>query len=1116
MTDTRDRERKRGQLSEAKRRLLERRLRSRTGRSAEVTTEPATPEAGISEIRRRPGPAPLSFGQTRLWFLDQLSELGPAFNIAGALAMRGELDGGALERSLGEIVHRHDVLRTAFRERDGVPEQAVRPPGTFRLPVEDLSSWAEEERSAELDRRTRALAESPFDLSEGPLFRVLLLRAGERDHRLVWCFDHAISDIWSVGIFFDELATLYNAFRAGEASPLPDLPVQYGDFAAWQRERLQGETLLRQLDYWRGKLGDAPPVLELPTDRPRPAAQGYRGSTRTSRLSGELVAEVAALARSERATLYMVMLAALQVLLGRYGRQDDFVVGSPIAGRDRGEIQGLLGLFVGMLPMRADLRGDPTFRELVARVKQTALEAYAHAELPFEILVDRLEVPRDLSHHPVFQVLFGLQNVAGGDVQFDGLDTRGVEIEKDGAILDLSLYAWPQAGEMRLSLEYNRDLFDEETVDRLLRHFGHLLRGAVERPGLAVSRLELLPDPERRRVLLEWNDTVTPWEPSTLHAAIHEQARRAPEAVAVEGAGERLTYRELTRRSRALARYLRSEGVRREALVGICLERSPQLLVALLGVLEAGAAYLPLDPSFPAARLAYMVEHSGSPLVLTQSTLVDRVPAGPRVVALDAAAPAIEAAEGGDPPPVHPAQLAYVLYTSGSTGLPKGVAVEHRNAANFLGAMAREPGLDATDRLLAVTTLSFDISVLELFLPLTVGATTVLVPKEVAADGERLLEAIRESGATVMQATPATWQLLLDTRGDAVLPRRVLCGGEALPRELATRILQRTESLVNLYGPTEATVWAASEPVTAADRAVPIGRPIKNLRLFVLDGHLQPVAVGVPGDLYIGGAGVARGYLAAPGMTADRFIPDPFAGREAPGSPGDRLYRTGDQARWLSDGRLDFLGRDDHQVKVRGFRIELGEIESALDAVPEVGRSVVVAWDEGGDKRLVAYLVPAEGREVPDLSRLRALLRERLPEYMLPSATMVLSELPLTPNNKVDRRRLPVPEEGRREVAVPFVGPRNPEEEALAAIWREVLGVDRVGVHDDFFELGGHSLLATRVVVRVAAELGVELPLRRMFERPTVARLTEHVQAARWTSERPDAGDGEDREVLQI
>ncbi len=1082
-----DRSQGREGLSDVKRRLLERRIRARKGGSASST--PVAPEEPTRGIRPRPaGATPLSFAQTRLWFLDQLNEMGPAYNIAGALAMTGALDVESLQRAVEEIVRRHEALRTTLDGADGEPEQRIVSPTAFRLPVEDLSALEETEREVELDRRTRALAECSFDLAQGPLFRVLLLREGEREHRLVWCFHHTVSDIWSIGVFCSELAALYGAFRTGKPSPLPELPVQYGDFAVWQRQRLRGDNLRRQIEYWRRELGEAPPVLELPTDRPRPALQSYRGATRWRRLPTALVEAASALARREGATLYMVMMAVFQVLLSRYGRSDDFVVGSPIAGRDRSEVEGLLGLFVGTLSLRADLSGDPTFRDLVARVKKTALGAYAHSELPFEMLVDELKLRRDLSHPPVFQVLFGLQNVPTGEARFEGLETRRVEFEKDGAILDLSLYAWPDPEGMILTLEYNRDLFDEATVDRLLEHYGALLQAAVEHPELPVSRLELLPPGERRRVLLEWNDTDAPWERSTLHGAVFEQAARSPDAVAVEGGGESLTYSELIGRSRALARWLRAEGVGSETLVGIFMDRSPRLLVALLGVLEAGGAYLPLDPSFPAARLAYMVEHSAAPVILTESARLGEVPAGPRAVALDAEWPAVEAATGEDPPPARPEQLAYVIYTSGSTGLPKGVAIQHGSAANFLRAMADRPGLDANDRLLAVTTLSFDISVLELFLPLTVGARTVIATKEVAGDGEKLLEAIRAGGVTVMQATPATWQLLLETREDAELPPRVLCGGEALPRELASRLLERADSLVNLYGPTEATVWATLEEVTPSSRAVSIGRPIGNLRVFVLDAHLQPVAAGVPGDLYIGGAGVARGYLGRPELTADRFVPDPFAGREAPGRPGDRLYRTGDQACWLADGRLEFLGRDDHQVKVRGFRIELGEIESVLTEHPAVREAVVVARpDPRGETQIVGYLVPKGER--PGVAELRAHLHERLPDYMVPNAWVYLDAFPLTPNRKIDRRALPAPDLDRPDLESPFAAPAGELEERLAALWRSVLDIDRVGRDDNFFELGGHSLLMVRLNGRVRRELGVPISLVEMFQYPSVRTM---------------------------
>jgi amino acid adenylation domain-containing protein len=939
------------------RRLFESPTVAGIAESIEVARRSEQPVLPPLERGPREGSLPLSFAQQRLWFLDRFEPGSPFYNIPAAARLTGELDVAALERSLAEIIHRHETLRTTFPEVDGQPAQAIGPDVPAVLSVLDLADLPTAEREREALRLARAEAQRPFDLARGSLLRITLIKLAPREHIVLLVLHHIVSDGWSMGVFYRELVALYQHFTAGKSAALPALPVQYADYARWQRDWLRGEPLEKQLAYWKERLAGVPTALELPTDRPRPPVQTVRGATERVLIPMDLLPRVKDLCQRTGCTPFMALLAAFQAVLARYSGQEDFCIGTPIAGRRRPELEGLIGFFVNTLVLRTDLGGDPSFHELLGRVREACLGAYAHQDLPFEMLVEAFQPQRDLSRTPLFQVLFALQNTPVPSVELPDLSFRPIEAESGTAKFDLGFFLAETEQGLAGSLEYNTDLFDASTARRLLGHFQHLLEAAVTDPARHLSELPLLTQPERQQILGEWNssETVFP-EVQTVHRLFEIQAERTPEAMAIGFEGEVLTYRELNAKANRLAHSLRDFGVGPEVLVGICVERSVDMVVAVLAVLKAGGAYVPLDPAYPAERLAFMLSDAGAPLVLTTESLVARL-SGQRArpICLDTDALAIAQQSEANPFPMAGAEhLAYVIYTSGSTGRPKGVEITHASVVNFLTSMRRRPGLHERDILLAVTTLSFDIAALEIFLPLAVGARVELVGRETAQDGARLAERLAVSGATVMQATPATWRLLLEAGWSGGPGLKILCGGEALAPELAQQLLPCGSSVWNLYGPTETTIWSTLHPVDWRLGSVPIGRPIANTQVYIVDDQGQPVPVGVPGELLIGGAGVARGYRRRPELTAEKFIPDPFSGR-----PGARLYRTGDRARWLHSGALECLGRVDHQVKIRGFRVEPGEIETMLGRHPAVRQVAVLAReDTADDKRLVAYVVP--------------------------------------------------------------------------------------------------------------------------------------------------------------
>ena len=1091
-------------LSPAKRALLELRLKQ-----SRAERPPAT---GLPPIVRQQGreSAPPSFAQQRMWFLDQLVSGSPLYNVPCRAWLTGSLDVGALHRALCEVVARHESLRTRLPALDGEPLQVIMPAVPCELPVTDLVSLAQADREATVQRVAKEEARRPFDLARGPLFRARLLRLSEDEHALLLTLHHIVSDGWSVGVLFRELGTLYEAFSQGRASPLPELPIQYADYAVAQRQWLHGSVLERELRYWRRQFPTIPAPLQLPAARPRPAVQTHAGARLGFKLPHDLTRGLLALSRSEDVTLFMTLLASLKVLLARYTGREDIVVGSPIAGRTRPETEGLIGCFVNTLALRTDLAGDPTFRELLGRVREVALGAYAHQELPFERLVEELQPDRNPSFAPLFQVMFVLQNVPRSERRLHRLTMRHMELEKGTAKFDLGLSVVEGVDGLKGVFTYNTDLFDATTIERLASHFRVLLESIVADPGRRVSALPILTEIERHRLTVQWNATAREFpRDRCIHQLIEEQATRTPQAVALSYGGDQLTYDELNRRANQLARHLQRLGVGPEVRVGLLLERSLDLAVGLLAILKAGGAYVPLEPGYPEERLAFLLRDAGVTVLVTCTELSAglRSLSSSRIglVCMDRDRASIATAAGANLPcRTSPENLAYVIYTSGSTGASKGVAVPHRAVVNLSHTVAREYRISGHDRVLQSSSLTSDFSVEECFPAWMSGATVVLrppAPMLTGADFTELLDAGRISLTLLPTAFWHSWvqELHLSRRPLPATLRLVSIGGEtvqpamyALWRELGVRGVR----WCNTYGPTETTVEATLHEPAAGDDGptsgldLPIGRPLANTRVYVLDRHLNPVPTGVPGELYIGGEGLARGYLGRAGLTAERFVPDPFSGE-----PGARLYRTGDRGRYRTDGNLEFLGRFDYQVKIRGFRVEPEEVETALARHPAVREGAVVAReDTPGDRRLVAYVVPA-GDQALGSGELRSFLRDRLPEPMVPSAFVFLDALPLTPNGKVDRRALPAPDYTRPDGDEAFVAPRTPIEERVAAIWAAVLKLDRVGVHDSFFALGGHSLLATQVVARLRAAFGVELPLRGLFEAPTVAGLAERLEA---------------------
>jgi len=1097
------------------------RLLMRSANSGILSQSLGSSELQTAAILRvdREGKLALSYGQQRLWFISQLEPENVGYNIPVAVRIAGPLDLESLEGTLREIVRRHESLRTRFVSVNGEPRQIIDTSIAVELPVTELSHLPEPEREAEARRLALKEAQQPFDLARGPLFRVQLLRLASQDHVLVFNMHHIVSDAWSVGVLVREVSAIYNNFSTGQPSPLPELDIQYADFSAWQNELLSGPVLEGQQEYWKRKLAAVEPLM-LPTDRPRTPMQRQDGATMHFTVPMELTEALKTLSRKQGATLYMILLAAFQALLGRYSGQYDIAVGSPIAGRSRTETEGLIGFFINMLVLRTDLSGQPDAIELLRRVKETTLEAYAHQDVPFGKLVEELLPQSERARSPLFQAMFVLQNVPWTALELGAAKMLPFNVDTGVAQYEISLFLTETGSGIEGFADYNTGLFEAVSITRMIDHYQMLLSGILAKPSQSIALLPLLTANERKQVIEEWNRTEHEIPKGTLVELFEERVQRSPEAVAVICDEGQLSYRELNERANQLGWYLREHGVGPEVLVGICVERSVEMLVGLLGILKAGGGYLPLDPDYPAERLRYMVEDSHPALLLTQERLQQGlVDAGAQqVLCLDRDWETIRKRPVTNLKRIGSAEnAAYVIYTSGSTGKAKGVLIAHRALCNQLVWMQSVFGLSSFDRVLQKASFSFDGSVEEIFATLVGGAQLILAKPGGQVDIEYLVGLIKERGITFIDLTPSLLRGLLENpEMEACTSLRwVLSGGESLSFELQEMFFQKMSAeLFNTYGPTETTVqssyWRCHRGQGGGGGGVPLGGPLSNTQLYALDQGAEAVPVGVAGELCIAGAGLARGYLNRPDLTAERFVPNPFvASREGSGrGGGQRLYRTGDKVRWRSDGNLEYLGRLDQQVKLRGFRIELGEIEAALQEQAGVRQAVVIAReDQPGDKRLVAYVVAEPGSEKNDqggrtaglrISALREHLRGKLPEYMMPSAYVQLEELPLNHNGKIDRKSLPPPDTDTPEQE--YVGPRHATEETLCRLWQEVLRRERVGIHDNFFRIGGHSLLAAQVATRMRESFQVDLPLRRMFEVPTIAQLAEVIDQALQTA----------------
>lgn len=1049
-------------------------------------------------IPRRPelDHVPLSFAQQRLWFIDQLDPHSAAYIIPLAYRFNGHLDVAALEKTVSEIIRRHEVLRTTFKVVDGQPVQVINPAQPQTIPLIDISELNDEERAAKSRLLVTEEARRPFDLRSDAMFRALLIRLSAEEHALVFSLHHIACDGWSFNVLLREVGTLYRSYSEGHASPLAELPIQYADFAHWQRNSLDGQVLSPQLAYWKEQLTGVAP-LELPIDRPRPSVLSYRGADEILPFENSLIESLRELGQRHGVTLFMVLLSAFKVLLMRYTGQRDICVGTPIAGRNWTEIEGLIGFFVNTLVMRTEVRGDDSFEAVMRRVREVALNGYAHQDVSFEKLVEEIQPERDASRQPFFQVMFALntdtnqatgkggsgQGMALSPFQFDYTTTR----------YDLELFVNDVGNDCFGKIVYNTDLFEAPTIRRMLFHFRNLLVSIVDNPKQAVSALPLLSDNERQQILHEWNDTVRPFPSHLCLSQLFEtQVQASPDATALIFEDRQFTYAELNERANLLAHRLRRLGVRPEQRVGILMERQPDLIVSLLAILKAGGAYLPLDPEYPQERLSFMLADADVRVVLTQQHLASHVRRdGLEIVCVDTDWASIETEESAANPEnvTTSDNLAYVIYTSGSTGIPKGVEVTHRNVARLLFGVdyARFEG---RPRILHMASVSFDASTFEVWGALLHGGCLVLYPERVPSFAG-IANSVKRYGIDMMWLTASLFNAVVDDAPDSLQGvKQLLVGGEALSVGHVKRALEKLEDvqLTNGYGPTESTTFTCCHRIDAVsgdERGIPIGRPIGNTEVYVLGQSMEVVGVGVSGELYIGGDGLARGYMRRPELTAERFVPNPY------GEPGARLYRTGDVCRYREDGAIEYVGRIDGQVKVRGHRIELGEIETAIGAIANVREVVVVAReDQPGDKRLVAYVV-SEGEQ--NGAEIQKQLQDRLPEYMIPTAFVNMEALPLTSNGKVDRKRLPAPETQQLETVEEPVEPLTEVAKVIRKIWQEVLKVESVGVNRNFFDLGGHSLLMVQVHGRLQQTYGEELSMTELFKYPTVSALAEYL-----------------------
>ena len=1042
-------------------------------------------------------PYPLSLGQQALWFLYQLAPESTAYNIMYAVSLKPNIDTAILEQAFTKTIARHPSLRSIYKTEDGQPVQQV----CQDLPVQFKVTQTSDLSQDYLDNWLAENADRPFKLEQGDLIRAHVLNRSSKNSLepeesiLLLVAHHIAIDFWSLDILMDDLCLLYQSIEQDTSISLPSLTIKYRDYVRQEQSKLASPELEQQWDYWQQKLAGELPVLNLPTDRPRPPVQTYNGVSHYFTLTEELSQGIRELAKKTGTTAYATVLAAFQVLLWRYTNQSELLIGCPMAGRIDPTLEKIVGYFVNPVVLRANLTGNPSFKDLISKTRQTLFEALDYQELPFPLLVKKLQPERDPSRSPLFQAALVWDRSRQGEdnsaeATRNELILDYVAMEQRGAEFDILLTLFDSGESLAGTWRYNTDLFATTTIERMAGNFQTLLEGIVANPERPITELPILTKAEEHQLLIEWNKTQTDYsQDKCIHFLFEAQVAKTPDAVAVVFEEQQLTYQELNTRANQLAHYLQTQGVKPETLVAICVERSHLMVIGLLAILKAGGAYVPLDPNYPQERLVDILHDSQAPILLTQQELTAKLPqTSAQIICLNNNQ-ALNQERENPVSDLRPSNLAYIIYTSGSTGKPKGVQIEHRSAVNLLNSIANQPGLTAADTVLAVTTISFDVAVPEIFLPLAVGAKIVVASSAVAADGHQLLRLLNTYQATFMHPTPVTWRLLLAAGWQGSKNLKMVSTGEAFPQELAAQLLPKGAELWNLYGPTEITVWATGYKIEVENQPILIGRPLDNTQAYILDAQQQPVPIGVPGELHIGGAGVARGYLNRPELTAEKFIWQEQL--------NTRLYKTGDLVRYLSDGNIECLGRIDNQVKVRGFRIELGEIESILAQHSDVSEAVVIVREDvPGDQQLVAYIV-SESQSTATSSKLRSFLKAKLPNYMVPSAFVTLTKLPLTPNGKINRRALPKPDGSNNLEKDTYVAPRNELERQIATVWKQVLHLEKVGTHENFFDLGGHSLLLAQVQSKLGKQLqGIidkDISVMNLFTYPTISELAQYL-----------------------
>ncbi|MEH1889296.1 MAG: amino acid adenylation domain-containing protein [Nostoc sp.] len=1050
--------------------------------------------------------APATESQKEIWASVKMGDAANcAYNESQSLRLKGELDVKVFQSAVEELVQRHEALRTTFSTNGNI--LCIVASRQIEIPIINLSSLELQDQQEKLASILRQEVEQPFDLEHGPLFRAKIVKLQLQEHLAILTAHHIICDGWSWAVLIPDLGKLYSGLQQGIVPELEE-PDHLSEYATLQKEEADSPEAIATEKYWLKQFADSVPVLDFPSDRPRPPLRTFNAAHEDWHLNPELVANLKQLGTKLGCSFMTTILGGFEVWLHRMTGQNDLVVGIPAAGQAALGQYNLVGHCVNLLPLRSQINGEKSFSDYLQTRRSAVLDAYDHQQFTFGSLVKKLVLPRDSSRIPLVPIIFNVDQALESDqLPFMDLEVEFFSNPRAFENFELFINATELHGELILECQYNTNLFDADTIRRRMAEFETLLLGIVANPNQSIAKLPILPAVEQQ-LLATWNNTQTAYpQDICIHQLFETQVEKTPDAIAVVFEEELISYRELNLRANQLAHYLQSLGVGSEVLVGLCVERSLEMVVGVLGILKAGGAYVPLDYAYPQERLAFMLQDAQVSVLLTQEKLKSGLPNHQaEIICLDTNWQSIDYGLDNPTHNITSNNLAYVIYTSGSTGQPKGVQIQHRSAVNLLNAVVQEPGLTAKDTLLSVTSLSFDIAVSEIFLPLSVGAKLVLVSREVAADGTQLLKALTTSGATFMQPTPVTWRLLLAAGWQGSPQLKMISTGEALPRELANQLLPKGACLWNLYGPTETTIWSTGYKVTTGNKAISIGCPLANTQLYILDSHLQPVPIGISGELYIGGEGLARGYLNRPDLTAEKFISNPFSP-----NPKSRLYKTGDLARYLPDGHIEYLGRIDYQIKLRGFRIELGEIETALLQHPGVKEGVVIVReDTSNENNLVGYIVAETGQDsLQVISQLRRFLKQQLPDFMVPTIFMALEAMPLTPNGKVDRKALPEPDASRPELEANYVAPRTPIEQQIADIWMQVLNVKRVGIYDNFFELGGYSLVGIQVVSRVRQALQVEILMSNLFELPTVADLAERVETLRWATQGIQAAESE-------